>query len=477
MNKVASFVLFSFFFALAAWGQKIQYSRQLVPTMSVDAMQLVTNIGGNHHLVCLTVNKKPKVYIFNKLLQLTDERELELKLKENCDVRVLPVGGAYYLYIHYPESAVRNLFRIEGEGNITDVSPAIARLMDSAKVRKESAVQLVVYRNRLVFLSHTYYTDAKQIETKIAEVNSSLELQKLSFALFPFDMTKEIFQQTLLIDDGMLLLKTVKNDETGNALQIMKYEMATGDVIMNAFFSPSHLYINPNLQYNSKDSSILVHSLLREPPGSVRQQRSVFVSRLNDSLQQITPISLLTTQFKNNTATNFVFLNGVQQGWLNFANAGIRVFTNMYRSRQPTIGFPDDYNRSYWRANDPFLNYPINFNQPTAVRFTVLNEMSGKTKDTVVANSGSFYEVQPRPFAQFVFNKEAYLLLIQNFSHKKKGLLMMHAADNGELETTPLSVYDRYDYNIALAQQGTDYFILPYTHKNETGLVKVTLTN
>ena len=53
----------------------------------------------------------------------------------------------------------------------------------------------------------------------------------------------------------------------------------------------------------------------------------------------------------------------------------------------------------------------------------------------------------------------------------------MHAADNGELETTPLSVYDRYDYNIALAQQGTDYFILPYTHKNETGLVKVILSN
>ena len=52
----------------------------------------------------------------------------------------------------------------------------------------------------------------------------------------------------------------------------------------------------------------------------------------------------------------------------------------------------------------------------------------------------------------------------------------MHTNNSGELETTPLSVYDRYEYNVAIAQPGPDYFILPYSHKNETGLLKITMT-
>ena len=97
--------------------------------------------------------------------------------------------------------------------------------------------------------------------------------------------------------------------------------------------------------------------------------------------------------------------------------------------------------------------------------------------NSLVANSGSFIDLQPRPSAQFTINNIAYLLLIQNFSNKKRGLVMLNADKKGELVTTPVPVYDRYEYNVGLTQPGNDYFILPYSHKSETGLLKVTLSN
>ncbi|RYZ30863.1 MAG: hypothetical protein EOO10_01300, partial [Chitinophagaceae bacterium] len=79
MKNVGLLFLFFFFGQLVLHGQKIQYSRQTIEYPMADAAQLVADVAGNHHLLYFTAGKKPKLFIFNKQLQLVDEKELEQK--------------------------------------------------------------------------------------------------------------------------------------------------------------------------------------------------------------------------------------------------------------------------------------------------------------------------------------------------------------------------------------------------------------
>ena len=455
-------------------GQKIQYSRQTVRSLTVDAMQLVANVRGNHHLLCFTANKKPKVYVFNRLLQLVSERELEIKVAQATDVRIVNFTGYYYLYLHFPEKKSRSFFKINSDGEAEDMTTTLLNALDSAGIHKTANFQLLNHHNELFLLTHSYFAAAKQINSKIVKLDGKMDSTNITLASFPFDATHETLQQSMLAGDGLLVLKTVRNENNGNSLEVVKFDLNSGDVLSNVFYSASHMYSSPGFKYNEKDSSLLIYSTLREPLAAARQQRIVFISRLNDSLQQVTPISLLKTQFRNNAGTNFLFLDGVQPHWLSFSH-DFRIRTAVSRTNEVGInasgsGFPAVPNRGY-------SPYVLNYSQPTAVRLTVLNEKLSTTKDTLVENNNSFFDLQPRPSAQFTMNNEAYLVLIQNFSNKKRGLVMLNADKRGELVTTPLPVYDRYEYNIGLLQPGNDYFILPYTHKSETGLLKITLSN
>ena len=72
-------------------------------------------------------------------------------------------------------------------------------------------------------------------------------------------------------------------------------------------------------------------------------------------------------------------------------------------------------------------------------------------------------------------NNKAYLVLVQNFTPKRRGLLLVNG-NNGKFQTHDISVYDRYEYQLSqLKAVNNEYFIVPYTYKNETGLVKVRL--
>ena len=84
-------------------------------------------------------------------------------------------------------------------------------------------------------------------------------------------------------------------------------------------------------------------------------------------------------------------------------------------------------------------------------------------------------EIQPGPFAQFMMNDKGYLVLIQNYTPKRKGLMLLTADDNQYFSVTPLPVYDRFDYLLHQLRSTEKYFIIPYVAKNEMGLVKVTM--
>jgi hypothetical protein len=69
------------------------------------------------------------------------------------------------------------------------------------------------------------------------------------------------------------------------------------------------------------------------------------------------------------------------------------------------------------------------------------------------------------------------MLLGQQFVKKSRGLLMVNANDAQQLIYTDLKVSDRNDYLLSksqvIAQEG---IIIPYIHKLEAGLIKITIT-
>lgn len=111
MKKHGLTFFFVWLFAGAA-AQKIQYSRQTIPDPVADAMQIVADVDGSHHLLCFTAKKKPLLYIIDASLQGFTEHEIDVRLKENCDLRIVPFGKDYLLYLHVPGTVTHQLFRI-----------------------------------------------------------------------------------------------------------------------------------------------------------------------------------------------------------------------------------------------------------------------------------------------------------------------------------------------------------------------------
>lgn len=451
-------------------AQKIQYSRQTFQTPYADAMQLVANVSGYHHVVCFSSGKKPSIYIFDAQLQLQEQKEVDFKLAQNCDIKIIPFNDYYLLYIHPTAGTKHDLFKIDGQGNITALSKQFQQIVESELNKSSSTLQLVNQNEQLSIISHTYYEAIKKLGSSVVQLDSELKPLINRKVLFDFNKTIESLQQSNLSGNNLLLLKLSRDDENGSSLHLIKLDFTTGQILTHSFNSGSHLYTSPGFSFNQKDSTILVHSIIRESIGNTRVQRNVFLCRLNYSLQQLTPVSLLAAQFRNNTAANYLLPEGAGV-WLNMNNS-IRIGRNSRATTLDVAGDPAAVNIG--KLNDMPSAYFTDYNQPSGVRFSILNDRFKVIKDSLVTNNERVLDVQPRPFAQFSGKDKSYLILVQNFSADRRGLLMLSKANTGELHTEDVRVFDKYHYLLQQSQAvGNSYFILPYTHKKEIGLVKI----
>ncbi|MGZ8537806.1 MAG: hypothetical protein ACXWV9_06045, partial [Flavisolibacter sp.] len=93
----------------------------------------------------------------------------------------------------------------------------------------------------------------------------------------------------------------------------------------------------------------------------------------------------------------------------------------------------------------------------------------------LVANK-KIYNVQPRPFARFILNHSAYLLLVQNLTSRQKALLLVNSDAKGAVYSTDVRIINKYDCLLPQLQVVDDESVIfPYLHKNEIGLIKVTI--
>jgi hypothetical protein len=476
MKKIFLLAAILFCCKMFLHAQKIQYSRQTFQTPYADAMQLVANVSGYHHVVCFSSGKKPSIYIFDTQLQLQEQKEVDFKLTQNCDIRILKFSDFYLLYIHATGNTKHDLFRIDAQGNVNSLSKQFQQVVENELNKSNSTLQLVNQNEQLSIITHTYYDAIKKLGSSVVQLDSELKPVINRKVLYDFDKITESLQQSVLCGNNLLVLKLSRDDENGSSLHMIKLDFTTGQILTNSFNSSSHLYTSPSFSFNPKDSSILVHSIIREAIGSVRVQRNVFLCRLNYSLQQLSPVCLLPAQFRNNIATNYLLPEGAGL-WLNMNNS-IRLGRNSRATTLENFVTGDPSTLNIGRMNDIPSAYFTDYNQPTGVRFSVLDERLKIVKDSLIANDQRVLDVQPRPFAQFSSKNKNYLILVQNFSSDRRGLLMLSKTASGELHTEDIRVFDKYQYLLSQSQAvGDSYFILPYTHKKEIGLVKITPEN
>lgn len=472
MTKYRLLTILFFMCCKIATAQNIQYSKSVVKTPGGGDMRLIADVNGFHHLIHFSNIKKPVIHVFNDQLQLQATKELNVKLGENPNIRLLKVNDYYVLYVHTQKPLHHQLLKIYGNGAVSDISYLLTDPADSLWNKSKATFQLFNVKNNLFLVSHSYFHNLKRIQSTIVKLETERKAEVVNKLRFPINMRTDHLREVTLIDNQLFVLKLSQDEAGSSLLTLLKINCSSGNILSKQFESGKYLYSSPTIRYNSKDSSTFIYSMLQTPPGYRGVRPGAFMVRLNHSLDEIAPVSIVPDIFKDNTASSFIVEKNRNTGWLHFSpwqsfrKTGMIVNKDVYSSIERNFMYTQSYDYSYYTS------------VPTAVRMTLLNNKLEKEKDSIVKNNGNFYKIHPGPHAQFVMNYRPYLLLVQELVAKKKGLLLVYPGEDGYFNTAPVRVYNQFNFILPLLQTVEDkYFIVPFTNKTEMGLMKVSLDN
>jgi len=115
------------FFISKTSAQTVQYSRENVFVNQPDDLQLVANIAGNHHMLCFNKSEEPALFVFSGELKFKQKISVPYKLSEKAGIRIIPFKDFYYLFV-FPRTGQENaVFKISGNGNVTDFSASFQK--------------------------------------------------------------------------------------------------------------------------------------------------------------------------------------------------------------------------------------------------------------------------------------------------------------------------------------------------------------
>ena len=467
-----------------ASAQKIQYSSENVFTDYPDRLQLVGNISGNQHLLSIIYKSEPVIFIFDKDLEYKSKITIPYKFPERAEVRVVTFDDYYYLYMHPPFTGEYYFWKIDGGGNITDMSIALQNLLSSQSRNVKLGFQFIRQKNDLWMVYHTALGDIQKHTLAIVQTDSLLKPVFYHEVKYEFKRELERLNQELIMFGRYLLV--LKSSKGNTALELMKVNLATGYTISNTFNSSGYMYSQAGLNYNNDDSTVTITAMLIEPRNTAIPKRFVFVSRLNKILIEDTPFTVLRSQFVNNTNASFVLVNGGYK-WQRLRIERMSAQSVRTESNNTTlfkdITMPDSNFRQSMMSNDLYNKVTTTRSYPgysedlgQAVRFSILDKGFKISHDTLMKNNKNAYSVQPEQFCSFSVDKKNYLLLIQRFRRKGYGIMMVNSDDNGRLRFRDVRVNDQYNYFLSKAQiipqKG---IVIPYSYKREAGLIKITI--
>jgi hypothetical protein len=462
-------------------GQKIQYSKPLINLPADGDFKLVSDVGGFHHLIHLAANTKPSITIFNNQLHLQETIELNFNIPAKCDIRLLKLKDHYILYLHPSKTSSHYLTKITGKGLVTDLSNLTHNPEDSVWNKAISAFQLVEMENNLALLSHSYIKEVKKIRTTIVKPGLNGTPATVQHLLFPFQYEYDELKEITFKNNYLHVLKASKDEEGNNTLTLYKVHISNNKLFFRHFDSGKYLYYRPGVRISDDGKTSFIYATITVPTGYKGAKPSMFVTKLDSILNEISPAKTIPDIYKGNTASVFMVERTATNGWINFS------YIPKINERPPPAPQPITVVTDYVNF-DPSVNNINSLNNynfvytphqtPTAVRISVLNNDFQKVQDSLVKNKGNHYTLHPAPFAQFTLQGIPYLVLTHEIVNNKKGLLALYPNENDKLEAIPLNVYNPYNYLLHLLQpSGDKEFIVPFIDKKEIGLMKVTLDN
>ena len=463
-----------------ASAQRLQYSNENVFINNPDQLQLVANIAGNNHLLSFNKNENPVIFIFDRGLQLQATTSMPFKFPERSQLQIIRFDDFYYLYIHPQFTPNHFFFKIDAKGNFTDLSPSFQKLLASQSKNIKLGFQLIAYQNSLWMVYHTALDNHKKNTVVVAQADSLLNIVSTQKVAYDFRRDEEnLVQEILMFGKYLLVLKTARS---GTALEMMKVYLNTGYAITNEFASSGYFYSQPGFTFNAEDSSVTISALLTEPRTNTDPKRFIFISRLDKALAEKVPFAILRSQFKKNTGTNFLVVNGLS-AWMRLRAE--REQNNRVVYEEPMTLYQDmtspdanfqnttDNNRLFSQMTQP-RSYYSGVDPQQDVRFTLLDQDLKIISDSLVRNSKDSYTLKAGTYKRFEVNNKQYMLLGQQFVKNSRGLLMINANGKQQLTYTDLRVVDRNDYLLGKSQVITgEGIIIPYIHKLEAGLLKI----
>jgi len=455
---------------------KIEYCRQNVDLEVSDRIEYIDNVSGNHHLLNFAKEEKPLLFIFNRQLELQQKIILPFVLPERADIRIIPFAHYYFIAVHSWYTAKNMVWRVDGEGNSIDLSAAFATLLRQQHLEPTNAYQLMATDRGLVLWYHTDEDNIEKNTLVMLRADSMLRPVSISKVMYDFKRDEEMLRQELILSGKYLLV--VKTARSSSALELVKVNLSTGALVKNTFYSSGFLYSQPMVHYNPNDSGITVTAMLSDV-GNYSSRWYVFMCRLNSELAEEKPVTILKKQFAKGTSTNFLEVDGYSS-WVRF-RSGFRLADN---ANLGNISLYQDYitpdsNRilSTIRPVTTTMERLSNWNeQDPGVRFSLLDTGFHIINEKRVANTRDAYTIRPEQYTRFALQGKEYLLVGQRFRRKWNGLLMVAAGKDKQLDYTDIRVFERNEYILSGAKvTSPNSIIIPYLHKHEAGLVKITI--
>ncbi len=461
-------------------AQVVQYCRENVSLINPDDVQLVPDIAGNYHLLSLTKEEHPLLFVYNNRMELYRKLELPFKFLDRSRVNIIPLKNYYYISLYTMNKREYQLWKVDREGNCTDQTTAFKKLLASQSANIKLGFQLIPYKEELWLVYHTAMDNMEKNTIMIVQADSLLNIQFAHKVEYEFNRDEEqLLQEALVFNRHLIVLKSL---QSGSALEVMKVNLATGYTIRNTFTSSGYIYSQAGFNFNEDDTTITVTSLLTEPIFSYKAKQYVFVSRLDKILKETTPFTLLKTQFRKNTNANFLMVNGTSR-WIRLKkrkfNSGPVIQNNPVTVYQDMIN-SSEANQNSLTVNSLLAkmdaeNYTVSYTDEIGVRFSLLNDSLEITSDTLVKNTKDSYTIKDEQSTRFELKGREYLLVAQQFNQRKSGLLLVSADDNNKLQYDFLRVNERNKYMVSKAKnipgQG---IVIPYVRKSEVGFIKIT---
>jgi hypothetical protein len=476
MNKwLAVFFLLGCFINIIQAQQPvgIAYSRENVFVDNPDKIDLIANVGGNHHLMSFNYTEKPKLFLYNNKLELTQKITLPFVLPERAIIKITRLAGCYYISIHKQYSVKYQLFKIDSNGYCTDLTTAFKKLLRMIPYEVEPEFELVPAEKGLFFTYHTDFGNTEKNTLILVKTDSLLNAIFAHKVVYEFKRYEEnLRQETIMFGTYLLVVKTARSN---TALEVMKVNLATGYTIRNSFYSAGYLYSQPVAMYNPADSGITVSALLADM-GYFSSRNYIFISRLNKILVEKQAPVILKTQFAKNTGTNFLL--PPQGRWVRLTRGGpSRSYsssgTNYQNySRHDSSMLPAVIN-PVATGSEKYVNW---YDQEPGVRFSLMDKGAMLINERYVANSKNNYSLLTNKFTRFTASGKEYMLIGQRFGANKDGLLMVYSNDGIKLEYTNIGVNFRNEYILSKGQPvGQNRIIMPYTHRRFAGLLQLTI--